>query len=244
MTFSHALHEALSHYELDEAQVSEKGGTLNACSTSLAKARAYAETTFKKVGKDLDEVIPDFDENLKKLQGKCKRALNVPRVQMPVIEPTDMKGFTRDLNKGKVDLFKPWAKGKLYMPGYKLPRSEGPEWLELGVKDGDPKDDVIKAKWTKVPASKLIPTQSQIWLEKLINNIAKWGVPSQGSPIAKATIIVSREGYILDGHHRFGQAILAAPKLKMEAIVVPLKIKQLLQMGTTYGAALGHRPKA
>lgn len=239
--FSHQLHEALT---VEGKHVSEKGGTLNACKTSLAKARAYAEGVFKKQGKTLDEVIPDFDKNLKALQSKCGRALNIPRVKMPVIEPTDMKGFERDLNKGRIDLFKPYMKGKLYMPGYKLPTGEGPEWLEMGVKDGDLKDDVIKAKWMKISAKKLLPTQSQIWLEKLVNNIAKWGVPTGGSPITKATLIVSREGYILDGHHRFGQAILAAPGLKMKAIVVPLDIKTLLKMGTTYGAALGNKPKA
>ena len=92
--------------------------------------------------------------------------------------------------------------------------------------------------------NKLIPTQSQIWLENIIPNIIKFGIPTDSSSIAKAVIIVSKEGYILDGHHRFGQAIIANPSLKMSSLYIPLKIDLLLAMGRSYGNAVGNAQKS
>ena len=62
------------------------------------------------------------------------------------------------------------------------------------------------------------PTQSQIWLDKLINNIIQFGnsITQAGaydstSRILTTTIAISQEGYILDGHHRYGQVALVNP---------------------------------
>lgn len=216
---------------------------LNCATLPLVDARQYAEKTFESYGMSLDEVLPNFDNNYKMLQAKCKKALDVPRIQMPVIEPTDMDEFDRKLKSGKLDIFPPYAKGRLLTPA-QMSKQEGDEWVELGVKDGHPTDDVVKSKWTSIPAKDLFPTQSQIWLEKVINNIAKFGKPSQSSSVVKTTIIVSKEGYILDGHHRFGQVMVTDPNLRMKALFIPLEIKMLLEIGRTYGLAIGNQPKA
>ena len=241
--FANQLHEALL---IESKHVSEKGGTLNVLKVPLAKARAYAEKVMEKAGKNLDDVLPDFDANYAKLQAKKGVAKSIAREKMPVINTPQMSQFAADLKKGRVDIFKPFAKGalKAYMPGYKLKSSDGPEWLTLGVKDGDLKDDIVKAKWTQVAASKMKPTQNQIWLEKLVGQAAAHGAAGPGSFATKATIIVSRDGYILDGHHRFGQVMLAGPSTKMKSLVIPMGINDLLKMGTTYAAAIGNRPKA
>ena len=94
-----------------------------------------------------------------------------------------------------------------------------------------------------MPAKKLIPTQSQIWLEKIVNNIIESGIPTSNSPVANATIIVSKEGYILDGHHRYGQAMIGNPDLKMRCLKVPIDIKLLLKIGRSYGNAIGREQK-
>lgn len=222
----------------------EGGFKLNVATVPLAKARAYAETVFKKAGKSLDRELPDFDERYKALQKKTRQALDVPRIQMPVIEPKDMKEFDKRLKTGRLDIFKPYAKGKLITPkGLERDREKGREWVKLGIKDGNKNDDVVKARWTAIAAKRLLPTQSQIWLEKLVKNIAKWGTPKPGSPVLKTTVIVSRDGYILDGHHRFGQVMLANPNLKIRALFVPLPIKLLLKIGRTYGNAIGNQQK-
>lgn len=217
--------------------------TMNTATTSLAAAREYAEEEFEKAGRDLDEELPDFDRNYLLLRKKLKSALDVPRIQMPVIEPRDIAEFNAHISEGSVDIFPPYARGKLWMPpGFS--GGEGEEWINLGFRDGDPDDDVIMGKKTRMPVRRLLPTQSQIWFDKLIKSILKFGVPGSGSPILKATVIVSKEGYILDGHHRFGQAILADPGLALAALWIPLDIDTLLKVGKSYGEAIGNKPKA
>ena len=212
---------------------------LNAGAVSLDKAKEYAEGVF---GRPADEVLPDFDKNYAMLQKKVKQSPGIPRIQMPVIEPSDIDEFNASLNAGRVDIFAPYTKGKLVGPLDIDESVDGP-WVELGIMDGDTTDDVIKAKMTTVPVGKLKPTQNQIWLEKTFGNIAKWGAPKSGSPVLSTTIIVSSDGYILDGHHRFSQAIMADPNLKMKALVVPMPIKKLLEIGRHYGEAIGNKAK-
>ena len=216
---------------------------LNAANISLDNARAYAEQEFEKAGMDLDTVLPNFDRNFTLLKNKLGKALNVPRIQMPVIEPSDIGLFNKRLQKGAIDIFKPYARGKFHAPK-SLSGKEGEEWVVLGYGDGKTTDDQLRGKLSSAAVKKLLPTQSQIWFDKLIQNIIKHGPATSGSPILGKTIIVSKEGYILDGHHRFGQAILSDPGLGMKALMLPLDIKTLLKVGKSYGEAIGNRPKA
>lgn len=218
---------------------------LNIATVPLKKARSYAEEKFRKAGKELSEEIPDFDKNYMSLQKAMKKAVDIPRIDMPVIEPDDINKFENDIVKGKVDIFRPLSKGhKVQFPKDLLSDpKKAKEFLTLGHKDGDTKDDRIKAKVTRMEADKLLPTQSQIWLEKVIDNIIDFGLPKSGSPISEATLIVSREGYILDGHHRYGQAMIGNPSLKMRSLYVPMDIDLLLRMGRSYGNAIGNKQK-
>ena len=237
------LKELIKSY-ISEILTEEGGFKYNVASLNLAKARDYAEGEFLNAGKTLDEVIPEFDKNYMNLQKACNSALDIPRIEMPVIEPKDMKLFTKQLALGRIDIFRPYKVDNFIKRFPRdLNKKHGKEWVTLGTKDGDKKDDIIKGKWTDISAIKLKPTQSQIWLEKLVSNIVEWGVPQNGSPITKASVIASKEGYILDGHHRYGQAMLANPTLKLSALWIPLDIKTLLAMGRSYGNAIGNRQK-
>lgn len=218
--------------------------TMNVAKVPLDKARAYAISVFGSE-EELDKVIPDFDKNYMALQNLYKKeALDVPRIKMPVIEPTDMKKFDERLKSGAIDIFKPHASVAKGQFPTNLSPEEGAKWVKLGKEDGSEKDDVVKAKWTTMAGSKLKPLQGQVWLEKLVNNIKKFGAPKAGSPVLKTTIIVSKEGYILDGHHRHGQVMLTDPSLKMQALHIPMDVKTLLKMGVSYGAAIGNKAKA
>lgn len=222
----------------------EGGFKYNIAKIPLDKARAYAEKMFNSAGKNLDELLPDFDTNYNNLQKACGKAIDIPRIEMPVIEPEDIKKFQNDLAKGKVDIFAPFARGKLVAPkNLDKDRSEAKKWIRLGYADGDETDDKLKGKLTKVSANKLIPTQSQIWLEKVITNIIKFGLPKAGSPVSEATLIASKEGYILDGHHRYGQAMIGNPTLKMRALIIPIDIKTLVKIARSYGNYLGNQQK-
>lgn len=222
--------------------ITEGSKTLNVAKVPLDKARAYAEKVFGSK-EALDKALPNFDKNYTRLQNLYKKeALDIQRIKMPVIEPEDMKKFDERLKKGQIDIFKPFAMDKAKFK--EVAKKEGETWVKLGEKDGDPHDDKISAKWTTLSGMKLKPLQGQLWLEKLIGNIHKWGAPKVGSPVLKTTIIVSKEGYILDGHHRHGQVMLADPSLKMQALHIPLDVKTLLEMGKSYGEAIGNKGKA
>ena len=223
--------------------LTEGSKTLNVAKVPLDKAREYAEKVFG--GKEkLNEAIPNFDRNYKRLQTLYKKeALGVSRIKMPVIEPEDMKKFDERLSKGQIDIFRPHALKKAKFPT-NLNKKEGEKWIKLGEKDGNPDDDKIPAKLAWLSGAKLKPIQNQLWLEKLIGNIKKFGAPKSGSPVLETTIIVSKEGYILDGHHRHGQVMLADPSLKMKSLHIPLDIDTLLKMGRSYGAAIGNKAKA
>ena len=125
--------------------LSEEGGfKFNVASLRLDKAREYAESEFSKAGKTLNEVIPEFDKNYMNLQKACKSALDIPRIDMPVIEPTDMKMFTKKLALGHIDIFKPYKVDNFISRFPKaLNKKNGKQWVKLGMQDGDPTDDVI-----------------------------------------------------------------------------------------------------
>ena len=213
---------------------------LNCATVPLKRARKYSETEFLKVHKSLDKVLPNFDRNYMLLQDRCKNALNIPRSQMPVIEPKDMAKFQRKIKAGHIDIFRPYVSTDIFPK--KFIGKKDAKYLTLGLKDGVKGDDVIKAKIIQVPAIKLLPLQSQIWLNKLITYIAQYGVPKKGSRVTKTTIIISGDYYILDGDHRYGQVILANPSLKMRCLFVPLSIGLLLKMTKSYGMAIGNPP--
>jgi hypothetical protein len=227
----------------DFVRAAEGGFSLNMANTPLGKAHAYTAAVMMKAGKDIDEELPDFDRNYMMVQKALKKAKDIPRILMPVIEPHNMKDFHKSLKEGRIDIFKPWAKGKLYTPTNLKPGKGGEEFSRLGFEDGDSKDDVVGAKWTSIPAKKLLPTQSQIWLEKVAGNIANFGTPKQGSSVTDQTIIVSQEGYILDGHHRYGQAMIANPNLKLKALFIPVGIDLLVKVARSYGNSIGNEQK-
>ena len=212
--------------------------SLNAGNTPLAKARAYAEKIFKG---PVEDTLPDFDKNYLRLQKAVKAAPGIPRIQMPVIEPEDIGLFQKRLTEGRLDILRPFAKGK-FIKVKELDQNDG-EWVDLGFEDGEDKDDVIRAQVKSIAVEKLKPTQSQIWLEKTFGNIAKFGAPKSGSRVLSTTVIVSSDGYILDGHHRYSQAMMSDPKLKMKALYVPMPIKTLLEVGREYGEAIGNSGK-
>jgi len=228
---------------------------LNSAIASKQEAYALAQRILGNKGTIPASFFSNFDRNLSLLQKKLKLALDIPRIQMPVIEPTQMDEFQKRLQQGELDIFKPYVtrgnmrkmfenNGKYVpFPTNLKNNTRGRIWLKLGTLDGDALDDRIAAKIEYVPAKNLIPTQSQIWFDKILNSIAQYGLPKKGSPVLETTIIISKDNYILDGHHRFGQALLTDPNLKMRALRVPLDIKTLLKLSASYGDAIGNERK-
>lgn len=216
---------------------------LNVAQVPVEKARALMAAVLSKYGRDINDALPDFDDNYKLVQKQMGKAFEIPRESMPVIRQINLQDFDRRLKDGYIDIFQPWAKGAFYAPVH-LKKDEGGTWVKLGLQDGSKTDDMIDTKWTSVPAKSLLPTQSQVWLEKLAIGIGKDGAPKPGSFATDTTIVVSGDDYIIDGHHRWGQVMLADPNMKMKVLYVPIPIKTLVRIAKTYGDAVGNRARS
>jgi hypothetical protein len=231
---------------------------LNVATTSLQKAYEWSEKRFQERGLNMKEYIPHFKENYLSLQEECRLAIDIPRVDMPVIDPDELEDFAEKLRGGSLDVFEPFALGddELYSPRDLVRDTpEALNFLFLGFKDGKLEDDVVNAKIMLTAVGLMRPTQSQIWLNKIVDNIIDFGTPTtndgvlQGafnkdSLILKKTIAISQEGYILDGHHRYAQIALVNPSLKMMTLYIGLPIRRLIDVARPYGNAIGNNQRA
>ncbi len=224
--------------------------------TALETARTRNVAVFplnsaKKFTKDFifGKFFPNFDKNYALLQEKCKAAKDIPRIDMPVINSDDIPEFQRKITNGFIDVLPPYSdkhekKPKtgefIYFPKDLKADERGRLWLKLGKEDGAIDDDKVFARIEYIAVKDLLPVQSQIWLEVINNDIVRWGLPKEGSESLEMTIIVSREGYILDGHHRWSKALLVDPNLKIRTLKIDLDINTLLKMGRSYGNAIGN----
>ena len=82
---------------------------MNISTISVRRAVDYAVEKFAEAGIDLLKKIPEFERNVETLKQKMTLALDIPREEMPVIEPEDIQQFVRDIQGGNVDIFAPWA---------------------------------------------------------------------------------------------------------------------------------------
>lgn len=105
--------------------------------------------------------------------------------------------------------------------------------IRAGLTDGRPGDEVIRFSSKNIPAKELIPTQNEIGVEEsmvgILNN--KYGnLDSVLDGVAKfnSPIVTLNGKYIIDGHHRWSQAYIANPDVKipsydMRATIEPLQ---------------------
>ena len=85
-----------------------------------------------------------------------------------------------------------------------LPKSWVGQFHTKGQQDGDQTDDIVKTKHKAWDANKLRPTQQDIYLGKSLKFAI--GDPKQGfGPMKGGDLgaVVSKDGRILDGHHRW-----------------------------------------
>ena len=167
---------------------------------------------------------------------------------MPVITDEDVKKFQARLEKGEIDIHRPFAKDPVVKSN---PFPEGlsglkaKKWLELGLKDGSKEDDRIDVRITKVAVKDLKPIQKQIYFDKSMDATKKFGAAGSIDFVKnKSFFVVSKDNFIIDGHHRFLSALLIDPTAKVNALQIDLPIKKLLPMATAYGDAIGNKRNA
>jgi hypothetical protein len=164
---------------------------------------------------------------------------------MPVITDSDVKMLQYRLTKGFVDVEKPFRGNNVQDPFPEgLQGQMADEWLKNGLNDGSSSDDKVKVQMKKVKVGDLKPIQQQIYFDKSIEGIAKFGAKSSQSFYQKTFFITSADGYIIDGHHRFLGACLINPNMTVGALTIDLPIEKLLPMTKAYGDAIGNQRNA
>lgn len=226
----------------EEAGGGQAAGKLEVDKIDLDVARAYAEAVFRAHGRELDEQLPEFDQNFllaKRLTAYGK----TQRKDMPVINDNQVREFQQRLKDGSMDINKPLAPET--NPSNPFPEGLSGEtaahWIENGFNDGSRPDDMIKVESVKVAAKDLRPIQRQIYYDKSINSTAEFGAPAARSFLNKSLMIMSNDRHIIDGHHRWSSALFIDPKLMMSGVMIDLPIAKLLPLSLAYGDAIGNR---
>ena len=115
-------------------------------------------------------------------------------------------------------------------------------FMQGGLKDGDPDDDVLQIKMGgSFPAASGIPTQTNILLPKAL------GMAINGVAGGDIGAYASLNNQILDGHHRWAATMLNDPNADIGTFAQidldKLGIMPTLQYLTAIGNALGNKTK-
>ena len=226
----------------------QTAGKMELVKTKAQAAYDYAKKRFEKFGRDIDSELPNFMDHYRVAKQKAGQGKTV-RKEMPVINDHQVKEFQTRLTKGYVDVTSPF--GDITNPKDPFPEGLSGEsarkFLEAGLKihDGSEKDDKVKVSSGKVAVKKLKPIQKQIYFDKSIENLAQFGVKDSRKFHTDQTFyIISKDLYIIDGHHRFMSAILMDPNLKVNVVIIDLPISKLLPVSKAYGDAIGNKRNA
>ncbi len=151
----------------------------------------------------------------------CDDNLGIPRAEMPQFKGTAQPGS----------------------------RAAGMEADESGEVDTEPvfkemlKEKGIKTLQTEVPADKLKATQSELVGAKVVGMMGALE-KDPNHPKITAPIYVSRDGYVIDGHHRWAAIVAynaAHPdaQIPMKTTVLDMDIKDAIPMANKFAEDMG-----
>jgi len=174
-----------------------------------AKAKAWVE----KIGPDV--IVQRILTVAEKIPGT-----GLSKKDMPFLPgPPDAKGDPKDVE----DALTPGGKYNVdFKEAVELPAPnefasvdtdpKAKDFMTSGNKDGKPEDDKATVKVpASVPASKAIPTQTNILLGKSLS------MAIGGTKGGDLKAWISTNGEILDGHHRWAATMLNDPNASLEA---------------------------
>lgn len=101
----------------------------------------------------------------------------------------------------------------------------------------------IKTKHMKVEVGSLRPIQQQIYISKSIDAIAQFGIKKslQFLKDKKTVTVMSKDHYIIDGHHRFLTGMLIDPKMKVNVLMIDMPISELLPASLSFSDRIGNK---
>lgn len=214
-------------------EAGEAAGKMELRKTSIENVISYIKS------KGLD--IPNIEQNLEIAYEKFNMG-KTKRKDMPVIDEKDVKDFQAKLKNGLIDLTDPWSDRT--DPSDPFPQGlddkAATNFMSNGLRDKVKPDDRVSTQIKLIAVKDLIPIQEQVYVDKSIDSIAKFGVESSRQFLASTVLIASSDNRIIDGHHRFLSCLILDPDLKVKCLVVDLPIKILLPVATAYGDAKGN----
>jgi hypothetical protein len=107
-------------------------------------------------------------------------------------------------------------------------------FINKGYMDGDKVDDVVKTKPVGVPAMKLKASQDAVYLGKAL------GMAIGGVEGGELGAIISKDDYILDGHHRWAATIFNNPNAVIKGFKADLAIGDLVPVLRALGDVFGN----
>jgi len=171
--------------------------------------------------------------NLQKLvaMGKTKRK------DMPVLSGADVSLFAEKLSNGLVDVHKPYS--DFTTKGLTINTTNAEVFMTAGKMDGVEEDDIVNAKFEPIAANKLKPIQEQIYFDECMGFL-EHGLQKAVAIVESKNSVVSSDNFIIDGHHRWGFAMLFAPTMKFRCLSIDLEIEKLVKVALDFGDALGN----
>jgi hypothetical protein len=178
----------------------------------------------------------DFERNFLNLQklvtlGKTKRK------DMPVLSGGDVSLFAEKLSNGLVDVHKPYS--DFTTKGLTINTTNAEVFMTAGKMDGVEEDDIVNAKFEPIAANRLKPIQEQIYFDECIGFL-EHGLNKAIAIVESKNSVVSSDNFIIDGHHRWGFAMLFAPTMKFRCLSIDLEIDKLVKVALDFGDALGN----
>lgn len=131
-------------------------------------------------------------------QDFCEGHKNIPRYKMPVIEGDNLKMVVKNLQKGYID----WK--NIPKNPYTAKYPKGFKYHERSA-DGSAEYKVAVSDKIEISDQDLKPLQKEINLDKAYSIAVDYLINGDDDD---SIILVSKEGYIIDGHHRWASVAL------------------------------------
>lgn len=220
----------------------EEAGQIEIVETKASSAKKFFTNLIKNGGTNynFDLFLETFEYNYNRARDMASKGY-AKRADMPVIDSNQINKLQTHLEKGMIDIIdgKSGNFHKAFPQG--LSGVQAGEWLKKGLYDGYTFDDVVDVSLEHIEVSTLTPLQEQIYFDKAISKLIKNGVESTIEFLQEnSIIIVSKDGYIMDGHHRWLVAMLINPDLQIQTMVVDVEKDKLIKLLNTFSDAIGN----
>ena len=201
-------------------------------------------------------------KNIEIVQAKVKKlGTDVPKKsEMPALEPKDVAKIKGPLSKGEIDVREPFAsddvkEGKEILKqlikevwnydtdkfpiDLKKGGDETETFMKKGTQDKEEKDDKVELKpGTPFAVGKMKPTQSNILAGKTMGMALGGGMAGKD-----VGAFITKDGDILDGHHRWSGTVINDPTATMSGVKVDLDKDTAIPLLRSLGNAIGNVQK-